>query len=328
MRPGGVISEYSRLTLVIMSDVEHVPVLYQEILTFMQPRAGGCYIDGTVGGGGHAQGILEGSAPDGRLLAFDRDPAALDFARKRLELFQERLTLIQTSYAEMVALAPSYGFSEVDGVLLDLGLSSRQLADDSRGFSFRLKGPLDMRFSPDDGETAADLLNTRTEGEIAEILWWYGEVKQSRKIAAAIVNQRPLRTTDELVAIVVQTLRWTGRGRIHPATQVFQALRIAVNDELGELERGLRGALDLLVPGGRLAVISFHSLEDRLVKLFIRDHSKDCVCPPEQPICTCSARADLRPVTRKVVKPSADEIDQNPRSRSARLRVAEKLTGG
>ncbi|MCI0396225.1 MAG: 16S rRNA (cytosine(1402)-N(4))-methyltransferase RsmH [Chloroflexi bacterium] len=303
--------------------MEHTPVLYQEVLEYLQPRPGGRYVDGTIGAGGHTAGLLAASAPDGRVLAFDRDPEAIAFARRRLSDFGDRVVFVQASYAAMAEEAPAHGFTAVDGVLLDLGLSSRQLADAERGFSFLQDGPLDMRFDPTAGRPAADLVNNLREAELADILWRYGEVRLSRKLARAIVRERPIRTTAQLAGLIAQE---TGRrDRIHPATQVFQALRIAVNDELGALEQGLAAAVDLLRPGGRLAVISFHSLEDRLVKQFIRRQSRDCVCPPEQPLCTCDAQAVLRPVTRKVVRPTDEEVAANPRSRSARLRVAERL---
>jgi 16S rRNA (cytosine1402-N4)-methyltransferase len=306
-----------------MSD-GHVPVLYHEVMELLRPRAGGRYVDGTVGAGGHTAGLLAGSAPDGRVLAFDRDGEAIGFARQQLAGFGERVVFVNASYAEMDRLAPLYGFERPDGVLLDLGLSSRQLADGERGFSFMLEGPLDMRFDQTQGESAADVVNNWSETALAEILWRYGEVKANRKVARAIVSKRPIHSTHELAAIVAEASGGK-RGRIHPATQVFQALRMAVNDELATVEAGLAAAIGLLGPGGRLAVISFHSLEDRLVKQTFRELSRDCVCPPQQPVCTCDARAAVRLVTRKAVKPSDSEIGQNPRSRSARLRVVEKL---
>jgi 16S rRNA (cytosine1402-N4)-methyltransferase len=215
----------------------------------------------------------------------------------------------------------------VDGVLLDLGLSSRQLADAERGFSFLQEGPLDMRFDPRQGESAADLINNRSAEELADLFWRYGEENASRRIARLIVSHRPLTTTTELASLIENEMgRPRGRaGAIHPATRVFQALRIAVNDELGEIERGLAAAVELLRPGGRLAVISFHSLEDRLVKQFFRALSRDCICPPDQPVCTCQAQATMKPVTRKAVKAGDEEIARNPRSRSARLRVAARF---
>lgn len=305
-----------------MSD-EHVPVLYDELLDRLQPRPGGLYVDGTVGAGGHARGILQASSPDGRLLAFDRDPKALAFARAQLASFGARVTFVHASYAAMGSLAPAHGFEAVDGVLMDLGLSSRQLDNAERGFSFRFDAPLDMRFDQTQGRTAADLINNLSEPELADIIWRYGEERQSRRIARAVVSARPLQTTKQLADLVAGLTR--GHRRIHPATQVFQALRIAVNDELGALETGLTAALDLLKEGGRVAVISFHSLEDRFVKQTFRRLSRECICPPRQPVCTCNHQATVRPVTRKAIKASPAEIERNPRSRSARLRVAEKL---
>ncbi|HZD09731.1 MAG TPA: 16S rRNA (cytosine(1402)-N(4))-methyltransferase RsmH [Candidatus Binatia bacterium] len=308
---------------------EHVPVLFDEVLAFLEPRSGGQYIDGTVGAGGHSAGILQESAPDGRLLAFDRDAEALAFARERLSAYGDRVSYVHDSYARMELLAPLHGFQEVDGILLDLGLSSRQLDDPQRGFSFLREGPLDMRFDTSGGQTAADLVNHLDEASLADIFWRYGEERLSRKYARAIVAARPIRTTAELAELIEREAPYAvRRKRIHPATQVFQALRIAVNQELSELEAGLPAAIDLLQPGGRLAVISFHSLEDRFVKNSFRDLSKDCICPPRQPICTCDAHAVVRVLTRKVVMPGEEEVERNPRSRSARLRVAEKLGTG
>ncbi len=309
---------------------EHVPVLYQEIIFYLQPCPGGKYIDGTIGAGGHSAGLLEGSAPDGRVLGLDRDVEAIEFSRNRLVAAGERLALVQTSFAEMDQVARRQGFTAVDGILIDLGLSSRQLASAERGFSFRLDGPLDMRFDTTSGLTAAELLETLDESALSEMLRRYGEVRQNRKVARAILEARPVDTTVQLAELVAQLetkdRRNKSSGRIHPATKVFQALRIAVNEELEALQKVLPAAVDLLRPGGRLAVISFHSLEDRMVKQFIREKSRDCVCPPEQPICNCDTRPVLRPVTRKVIRPTDDEVARNPRSRSARLRVAERLT--
>lgn len=309
---------------------EHVPVLYQEIIFYLQPCPGGKYIDGTIGAGGHSAGLLEGSAPDGRVLGLDCDIEAIEFSRNRLVAAGERLALVQTSFAEMDQVARRQGFTAVDGILIDLGLSSRQLASAERGFSFRLDGPLDMRFDTTSGLTAAELLETLDESALSEMLRRYGEVRQNRKVARAILEARPVDTTMQLAELVAQLetkdRRNKSSARIHPATKVFQALRIAVNEELEALQKVLPAAVDLLRPGGRLAVISFHSLEDRMVKQFIREKSRDCVCPPEQPICNCDTRPVLRPVTRKVIRPTDDEVARNPRSRSARLRVAERLT--
>jgi 16S rRNA (cytosine1402-N4)-methyltransferase len=301
----------------------HTPVLYHEVLELLQPPVNGRFIDGTLGAGGHTAGLLEVSAPAGRVLAFDRDPAAIAYARARLAPFGDRVRFVHASYAAMGEIAPAHGFSAVDGILLDLGLSSGQLEAAERGFSFLKEGPLDMRFDPTRGPSAADLVNNLSAAELAEIFWRYGEEPRSRRIAQWIVERRPLRTTTQLAELIAQ--RGGRRGRIHPATRVFQALRIAVNEELEAVAQGVQAAIGLLRPGGRLAVISFHSLEDRLVKQTFRELSRDCVCPPEQPLCTCDARASVRPVTRKAVKPSTAEIEANPRSRSARLRVVEKL---
>ena len=299
----------------------HVPVLLQEVLACLQVRAGGIYVDGTVGGGGHAEAILAASAPDGRLLGLDRDPAALDVAERRLLPFGARIVLRHGSFARLAAWAE--GFAPVDGVLLDLGLSSLQLADPARGFAFSLEGPLDMRMDPTgSGPTAADLVNTLSVKELADLLYRYGEERQARRIAAAIVDARPLFTTTELAQVVERTVG--RRGRIHPATRTFQALRITVNGEMEALEDALPQAVDLLRPGGRLAVISFHSLEDRIVKRFLRQEARDCICPPDVPVCVCEHRARLEVLTKKPVRPGPAEVEANPRARSARMRVAER----
>jgi 16S rRNA (cytosine1402-N4)-methyltransferase len=311
----------------------HIPVLYQETIDFLQPQPAGRYIDGTVGAGGHAKGILQASAPDGKVLAFDRDREAIIYARQQLSEAGQRIIFVHASYAKMAEVAPAYGFEKADGILLDLGLSSRQLANASRGFSFVHDGPLDMRFDTTSGPTAADLINELDVSDLATILKRYGEVRHSQRLAEVIVSNRPLNTTGQLADLISRESRkFGGRrrkpgSRIHPATQVFQALRIAVNDELAELEQGLDAAVKLLEAGGRLVVISFHSLEDRIVKQFIREMSKECICPPEQPVCTCGTQPILKPVRRKVVRPTAAEIADNPRSRSAKLRVAEKIIG-
>lgn len=305
---------------------EHIPVLYNEVLELLRPRPGDRFIDATVGAGGHATGLLVATSPDGRLLGLDRDPEAIAFAGRQLDHFGERVELVSASFAGLGEVASGRDFTQVDGIVFDLGLSSRQLADAARGFSFREEGPLDMRFDPQQELTAADLINNSSAEELAEIFWRYGEERQSRRIARLIVAHRPLATTRQLADLVdAQTSRRAGRR--HPATKVFQALRIAVNEELAAIATGLEAAVDLLAPGGRVAVISFHSLEDRLVKQFFRELSRDCVCPPQQPVCNCGAEAQLKPVTRKAVKPSAAEIESNPRSRSARLRVAAKVAG-
>ncbi len=299
----------------------HVPVLYQQVLTYLAVRPGAIYVDGTVGGGGHARAILEAIAPGGRLLGLDRDPAALAVAERQLASFGERVLLRHGSFARLAALVDEV--APVDGVLLDLGLSSNQLADPARGFAFSLEGPLDMRMDQtEEVATAADLVNGLSVKELSDLLYRYGEERQARRIAAAIVAARPLRTTAELAAVVEGVVG--RRGRIHPATRTFQALRIAVNGELEALEAALTQALDVLKPGGRLVVISFHSLEDRIVKRFLRREAKDCICPPDAPVCTCDHQAQVRLLTRKPVRPDPVEVAKNPRARSARLRAAER----
>ncbi|MBM4465618.1 MAG: 16S rRNA (cytosine(1402)-N(4))-methyltransferase RsmH [Chloroflexi bacterium] len=314
-------------------ELSHIPVLYQEVLAGLQAKPGRRYIDATVGGGGHAHGILMASAPDGKLLGIDADPMAIALAGEQLAEFGKRVTLVQGNFADLEEIALGQGFSPVDGILLDLGLSSLQLEAAERGFSFQLDGPLDMRFDPSTGSgpghrpgqiaTAADLVNTLPVEELSGILSRYGEEPQARRIARAIVAGRPINTTGELAALVERELG--RRRRIHPATRTFQALRMAVNEELECLAEALPQALRLLMPGGRLVITSFHSLEDRLVKEFFRSEARDCLCPPEVPICTCGHRATLSIVTRKPIRPSAEEVAANPRSRSARLRIAYRL---
>jgi 16S rRNA (cytosine1402-N4)-methyltransferase len=310
--------------------IGHRPVLYKETVAALQPKTGGRYIDGTVGAGGHARGILEASSPKGRLLGLDVDPQALELASRALAVFGDRVTLIRASYTTLTQQITEIGWPKVDGILLDLGLSSMQLDTPERGFSFQWDAPLDMRFDPTNPVTAAVLVNTLSEGDLADLLYRYGEEPAARKIARSIIENRPVLTTQQLANLVLsaQGKRPDRRGKktIHPATRTFQALRIAVNDELQALENVLTQAVDSLTPGGRFAVISFHSLEDRIVKQFFRRESQDCVCPPKQPVCTCGHKATIRQVNRRPVQPQEYEITENPRSRSAKLRVAEKLT--
>lgn len=298
---------------------EHVSVLYQEALDALNITAQGLYIDGTLGAGGHTRGIMERG---GRVLAFDWDDEAISFAQEQLDSFGDQVQFVHASYGEMGQRAPEAGFAQVDGVLLDLGLSSRQLDNPQRGFSFRFDAPLDMRFDKRRSTTAADLVNTLSESDLADIFWRYGDEKRSRRYARVIVANRPITTTTELADLIAAQAP-KGR-RIHPATKVFQALRIAVNGELDALATGLDGAVDLLKPGGRLAVISFHSLEDRYVKNLFRDLSQEQIWPANAPEPDPNWRPILQRITRKPIVPSADEVSQNPRSRSAKLRVAEK----
>jgi len=299
--------------------------LYEAVLEGLVQGSDGRYVDATVGAGGHAAGILIASGPRGRLLGIDADPQAVSLARKRLATFGDRVTLVQGDFSQLTSIASAKGFTQVDGVLLDLGLSSMQLAAPERGFSFQCEGPLDMRFDPSRSTTASALVNEREEKELAALLRRYGQERQARRIARAIVSSRPICSTMQLATLIEGVVG--RRNRIHPATKTFQALRIAVNEELCALSKVLPQALDLLVPGGRMAVISFHSLEDRIVKQFFRREARDCVCPPEFPECVCDHLARLSIVTRHPIRPSEKEVDTNPRSRSARLRIAVKMAG-
>ncbi|MGC9359806.1 MAG: 16S rRNA (cytosine(1402)-N(4))-methyltransferase RsmH [Anaerolineae bacterium] len=301
----------------------HEPVLLDEVLRALAPRPGGRYVDATLGLGGHTRSLLEACAPDGHVLGIDRDQAVMEEALRRLGDLGERLVAVVGDFSDVGAIARDHGFAEVDGILMDLGVSSPQLDDAARGFSFQASGPLDMRMDQRGDLTAADIVNDWPEKEISRILWEYGEERYARRIARAICEERPIADTGALADLVAKVVG--RRERIHPATRTFQALRIAVNDELGALERALPQVLDLLVPGGRLAVIAFHSLEDRIVKQFIRREASDCICPPRLPVCVCGHTATLRPMTKKPVRPSAEEVARNPRSRSARLRVAERI---
>ncbi|HOC21305.1 MAG: 16S rRNA (cytosine(1402)-N(4))-methyltransferase RsmH [Chloroflexi bacterium] len=312
--------------LSLVSAGQHLSVLLAEVLTGLAVTSGGTYIDGTVGGGGHAAALLEASAPDGRLLGLDRDPQAVTRAQARLQPFGLRVRLIHESYAALEATAHREGFFPADGVLLDLGFSSYQIDDPQRGFAFRHEGPLDMRFDPTAGGlTAAELVNDLPESELAALLWRYGEEPRSRAIARAIVAARPIHSTAQLAGVIVAATGRTGSRSLHPATRSFQALRIAVNGELEALETALPQAVNVLRAGGRLAVITFHSLEDRIVKRFFQQGVHPCICPPEAPVCTCGRQPTLRLITRKPLTPGAAELAANPRSRSAKLRVVEKI---
>ena len=309
----------------------HLPVLVEEVMSMLAPAPGSLQIDATVGGGGHTERILEATNPDGRLLGLDADGAAIARVDGRLRpRFGDRLVLRRANFRELRAVAPDAGFPTVDGLLFDLGLSSFQLADAERGFGFRTGGPLDMRFDTNRGVPAAELLATLDRTELSALFKRYGEEPQANRIANAIVAARstaPVSTAEELAAIVERVAPGNPRTRrrIHPATRVFQALRIAVNEELDALQDGLAAAVDLLRPGGRLVVLSYHSLEDRIVKRFFAAERRGCVCPPELPVCVCGRNPRLRLVTRPSLTPSADEIAANPRARSARLRAAERL---
>ena len=312
-------------------EVGHTPVLAEEVITMLAAAPGSLQIDATLGGGGHTERILEATHPDGRLLGLDADGAAIARVDGRLRpRFGDRLVLRQANFREIATIAREAGFDQVDGALFDLGLSSFQLADTDRGFGIRAGGPLDMRFDTSLGVPASELLASLDTNELTALFRRYGEEPKAGRVARAIVEARstaPITTAEELAALVERVLPPNPRQprRTHPATRVFQALRIAVNEELEALEAGLTAALDLLRPGGRLVVLSYHSLEDRIVKRFFAAERRGCVCPPELPVCVCGRNPRLRLVTRPSLTPTAAEIEANPRARSARLRAAERL---
>jgi len=309
--------------------LDHRPVLLHQLIESLQPSPGQVAVDGTAGAGGVSAALAERVLPGGRVIGVDRDRSALDVAHQRLAQYGESVRLVHGNFADLERIVASQGVSQVDIVVLDLGISSLQLDDPGRGFSFRNDGPLDMRMDSETGATAADLVNSETADELALLLRDYGEERFARGIAAAIVRERgsaPITSTARLRGIVEDAVpRRFWPKRIHPATRTFQALRIAVNNELDDLEQGLQAAIRILRPGGRLGVISFHSLEDTIVKNTLHVAAQNCVCPPQQPYCTCAHRATLFVLTRKVIRPEAAELAVNPRARSARLRVAEKL---
>jgi 16S rRNA (cytosine1402-N4)-methyltransferase len=306
----------------------HRPVLLHPLIESLQPRPGQTYIDGTLGAGGYVASVLERVRPGGRVLGIDRDPAAVEAARRRFAAASGAI-VEQGDFAFLEAIAARHGIDRVDGVMFDLGLSSVQLDDPARGFSFRFDGPLDMRMDPREGRTAADLVNEWSEVDLTALIRTYGDERFARRIAAAIVRSRAdeaITTTAQLRDIVERTIpRRFWPKRIHPATRTFQALRIEVNHELESLNEGLQAAIRILRPGGRLGVVSFHSLEDTIVKNALHVSAQNCLCPPQQTHCTCAHRASLLLLSRKAIKPDAAELAANPRARSARLRVAEKL---
>jgi 16S rRNA (cytosine1402-N4)-methyltransferase len=304
----------------------HQPVLLRETVEQLVVRPGGVYVDATVGEGGHAGAVLRASAPNGVVLGIDWDPRSLAYTRQRLAEHGERFIGIQGNYADMVELSRSVGIDQVNGILLDLGFSSRQVEGEGYGFSFQKDEPLDMRYDPV-GQflTAAQIVNNYSEEQLARVFFEYGEEPRARVIARHIVQRRPINTTRELADLVSRIVRPRRSQRIHPATRVFQALRIAVNNELSNVQAGLEAAIQLLVTGGRLVVISYHSLEDRLVKNRLAREAATCVCPPELPVCVCQHQATVRLVQRRIIRPGTAEVAQNPRSRSARMRVAERL---
>jgi 16S rRNA (cytosine1402-N4)-methyltransferase len=313
-------------------EVGHLPVMPEEVILALSPHPGSFQIDATVGGGGHASRILEAATPGGRLLGIDADPRAIERSGRRLAAYGDRVTLRQANFEAVGAVAREAGFERVHGILMDLGLSSQQLDDDARGFSFRSDEALDMRFDTARGLAASEVIATYDEGALAGLFRRYGEEPHARRIARAIVTERsrraietPAQLAEVVVAAIPRPRHASARRRIHPATRVFQALRIEVNRELETLPIALETCLELLHPDGRLCVISYHSLEDRIVKRFIARERKGCICPPELPVCACGRQPRLAPVGAQPQRPTDAEVASNPRARSARLRAVRRL---
>ena len=305
-------------------ELHHTPVMVPEIMQALKTQPGGRYIDGTLGEGGHSKSILNAVEPGGQVLGLDADAEAITVATERLMEHGDAFLAINTNFRDIRATALRYEFVPVHGVLFDLGVSSLQLDRESRGFSFRRSDPLDMRFSFDQQLTAADIVNQYAESELADLIFHLGEDRAARRIARLIVQKRPINTSLELAELIEKVSPRRGK-RMHPATRTFQAIRIAVNDELSALETALEQAVSLLGQDGRLAVISYHSLEDRIVKNFIRKQASDCICPPGTPVCRCNHLATLKMISRRPLTPTDSEIETNQRSRSAKLRVAERI---
>lgn len=310
-------------------EFQHKSVLLQECIDALNIRPDGIYLDGTLGGAGHSSQIARRLTEGGRLIGVDRDRTALAAAKERLAPYADRVTLVHSNFAEIDAILDSLGIPAVDGMLFDLGVSSPQLDDASRGFSYMADAPLDMRMDKDDALTAGEAVNTWPQGELRRILYDYGEERYAPQIAAAICRARekaPIETTLELVDIIRSAMPAQAlREKQHPAKRSFQAIRIAVNDELGAVSRMMQAAVGRLNPGGRLAVITFHSLEDRIVKSEMQQAARGCTCPPEFPVCVCGKKPLVKLVTRKPIVSGPAELEENPRARSAKLRVAEKL---
>lgn len=302
----------------------HEPVLKTQILQHLCLKAGSRVIDCTIGAAGHAESMLQQISPTGLLLGLDRDPTALEIAKTRLAAFKKQVTLVNTNFDCVSKVATEQNFLPVQAILADIGVSSMQLNQPQRGFSFNQDGPLDMRMNQQATQSAATLINNLTEKELADIIYRYGEERKSRKIARAIVKARPINTTLALANVVKKALAGRPYQKIHPATRTFQAFRIAVNDELGALERFLPQAVQLLAPGGHLAIISFHSLEDRLIKHFFKQEATDCICPPQQLLCNCQHKARVKIITKKPIVATKQEVLTNPRARSAKLRVIQR----
>jgi len=297
--------------------------MLKEVVAGLAVTAGGRYVDCTLGAAGHASAVLAHSQPGGQLLGIEADPAAVDVARETLTAFGQAVLIVNDNFVNLETICLGHEFSPVNGILFDLGISSLQLSPSGRGFSFQYDAPLDMRFSPHQERSAADIVNTYTEVELARIIYEFGEEERSRQIARAIVRARPLVSTIELASVIEKVS--PGYHRLHPATRTFQALRIATNEELTHLSAALEQAVNMLGHGGRLVVISYHSLEDRIVKSFLRRESAECLCPPGLPQCVCRQTPRLRLIAKNALTPSPAEISANPRSRSAKLRVAERI---
>jgi len=310
------------------SGFDHKSVLLEEVISFLSPHNNGIYVDATVGSGGHAEKILAMSDPSGRLVGLDIDPKVLVIAKKKLEKFSDRCNLVEANYIEVVNVIKKLGIEKIDGIVFDLGVNLEHFVNPERGFSFIKDGPLDMRLSPKIKNTAADIINGWQEKDLIDIFFRFGEEKKARKIVRFILEGRKkkrISTTTELTEIITNALGKGKFGKIHPATKTFQALRIAVNDELFNLESVLPQAIDILNPGGRICVISFHSLEDKIVKSIFRFFAQGCICPPEINVCVCQNKPKIKIITKKPVVPGEKELLVNPRARSAKLRVAEKL---
>ena len=311
-----------------MKDFHHISVLLEECLEGLDIKPDGIYVDGTLGGAGHSSQIVK-RLTSGRLIGIDRDPIALEASGKRLEPYKDRVTLVHSNFCEMKQVMEDLDIPGVDGILLDLGVSSPQLDDGKRGFSYMADAPLDMRMNNQDSLTAYEVVNTWSQDELKRILFDYGEERYAPRIASAICRRReekPIETTLELVDVIRSAMPPQAlREKQHPAKRSFQAIRIAVNDELGSVEKAMRDAIPLLNPGGRLAIITFHSLEDRIVKNAMAEAAKGCTCPPNFPVCVCGKKPIVKLISRKPIVATEEELEVNPRSRSAKLRVCEKL---
>lgn len=313
----------------LLTGFKHLPVMAEEVIKFLECESGGIYIDGTLGSGGHAAEILKASSPGGRVIGIDWDEEAIEAAQERLKCYPQRVAIVRDNFANMKRVMEDLGIKSADGILLDLGVSSHHFESRERGFSFRLDAPLDMRMDKRQEKSAYHIVNNLSMEELKGILWEYGEERWAKKIAKAVVEKRrygPIATTQGLSNLVSSAIPKKFHPKaIHPATRTFQAIRIAVNDELNNLEKAVNDGVDLLAQNGRMVIISFHSLEDRIVKESFRKLERGCICPYDFPKCVCGRKPKLKIITRKPVIPSLGEIEKNPRARSAKLRAAERL---